>query len=278
MNSRITEQISLEYSSRSSLAAFIIVTLYIAIIAAAEGLGVAFGTFFSALCHAILIPILLSHYVLIGKAIYRRMLPALALISLLRILSLSLMVGRLPQIYLYALIGTPLLVAVMLTAQFLYLSRSRLGLTVRSWSQQIFIAFSGLPLSIIAYFIVQPTPIVVKLNWFDVIVGSIILLVFVGFTEEIIFRGILQSVANEIFGSAGIFYSSILFAIMYIGSLSLQYVLFIASIGLFFGWCVNRTRSCWGVVIAHSLINIGISFIWPLININIYILQVVKNL
>jgi membrane protease YdiL (CAAX protease family) len=41
---------------------------------------------------------------------------------------------------------------------------------------------------------------------------------------------------------------------MYMGSLSLSYVLFIGLVGLFFSWCVKRTGSIWGVVLAHSLL------------------------
>ena len=88
-------------------------------------------------------------------------------------------------------------------------------------------------------------------------------MVFTGFVEEIIFRGMLQQVANEILGGAGVLCSSILFAIMYTGSLSLSYMLFIGLVGLFFGWCVNRTGSIWGVILAHSILNIGMILVWP---------------
>jgi membrane protease YdiL (CAAX protease family) len=58
-------------------------------------------------------------------------------------------------------------------------------------------------------------------------------------------------------------YSSILFATMYIGSLSLSYVIFMGLVGLFFSWCVYRTASLWGVTLAHGVMMAGMLLVWP---------------
>jgi hypothetical protein len=100
-------------------------------------------------------------------------------------------------------------------------------------------------------------------GWRSIAIGSMILLIFNGFTEELMFRGLLQRVADEIWGRAGFLLSGALFAIMYIGSLSADYVLFIGLVGLFFGWCVNRTGSIWGVVLAHGILSIGMLLVYP---------------
>jgi membrane protease YdiL (CAAX protease family) len=219
----------------------------------------------STLFHALLVLILLTHYGLAEQASYRRILPVLALVPLLRILSLTMPIKQMPQIYWYAMIGVPLLLAVALTMRVLNLSWTHLGLQLRPVWSQIFITLSGLPLSIIAFLLLQSKPVISNLNWSDIIIGSVILIIFSGFTEEIIFRGLLQQMANEIFGRAGILCSSALFAIMYMGSLSLSYILFIALVGLFFGWCVNRTGLIWGVTLGHSFLSIGALLIWPIV-------------
>jgi len=241
----------------------VVVPAYIAAIAVAEAIGAFVGAVPGALCHALLIPMLLSHYVFGEHAPYRRMLPALAVAPLLRILSLTMPVRQAPQMYWYAMVGIPLLVAVALIMRLLDLSWPSLGMRRRPWRPQMFIACSGLPLSLAAFFILRPKPVIASFDWRDVAIGTVILLIFAGFTEEIIFRGMLQQVAHELFGRADVFCGSILFAIMYLGSLSSSYILFIGLLGLFFGWCVKRTGSIWGVVLAHGFINTGMAFVWP---------------
>ena len=243
----------------------LVVPAYIAAIAGAEAIGVLIGVVPGVVCHAVLVPALLSHYALVEQAVYRRALPALALAPLLRILSLTMPVRAAPQIYWYAMIGVPLLVAVALTARLLDLSSASLGLRSPSWLPQILIAISGLPLSIVGFLILRPKPLIAGFDWREVAIGSVILIVFTGFTEEIVFRGVLQQATQELYGRASVLCSGAVFAMMYVGSLSVGYVLFIGLAGLFFGWSVNRTRSIWGAAVAHGVLNIGMALIWPFV-------------
>jgi membrane protease YdiL (CAAX protease family) len=265
-------------NNKAYSATTIVVPAYIIAIAVAEILGPLVGVVYSAVSHAFLILILLGHYGLAGKSSYRRIFPVLALAPLMRILSLTLPVKEVPQIYWYALIGLPLLAGIGLTARLLDLSKARLGMRIWSWPPQVLIALSGLPLSIIGFWMLQPPPLITKPDWQNIIIDSVILMIFSGFTEEILFRGLLLRVANEMFGYAGsIFYSSALFAIMYIGSQSFGYMVFIALVGLFFSWCVHRTGSIWGVVLAHGLMNIGMALVWPFAGIWINEMRLLAN-
>lgn len=240
-----------------------VVLAYIAAIGCSEVVLVFIGVIPGAIFHTILVLALLSHYVIGRQAPYGRALPALALVPFMRVLSLAVPVQDVPQIFWYAMIGVPLLLAVALTMKHLDLSLSDFGWPPSSWPLQIAIVFSGLPLSFVAFSLLRPLPLIDKSNSISLAVGSIILIIFTGFTEEVIFRGVLQRVGDEIFGRAGILYVNVLFAIMYIGSLSLVYVFFIGLLGLFFSWCVNQTKSIWGVVFAHSMLNIGLLLILP---------------
>jgi len=241
------------------------VPAYIAAIAVAEAVGAGIGVVPSILGHAVLISILLSQYVL-TQVPYRRVLPVLAIVSLLRILSFTAPIAQVPDIYWYVLVGLPLLVAVALTVSLLDFSWAQLGLRRGPWMPQLLVASSGLPLSLAGFLLLRPRPFASMPGWREVAIGVVILLIFVGFTEEILFRGLLQHVATEVFGRTGVLCSSLLFAIMYIGSRSASYLLFIALLGLFFGWCASRTGSIWGVVLAHSFIAIGMTFVWPFVD------------
>jgi membrane protease YdiL (CAAX protease family) len=246
------------YNSRGAM-----IPAYIVAIAGAEAIGAYVEAVAGAACHTILVLILLTHYALANRFPYRRALPVLALLPLSRLLSLTMPVKQIPQIYWYALVGIPLLIAVALTARLLRLSWADLGLCSCSWLTQGIVALSGLPLSIVAFLLLRPEPSVANFDWRNLAVGSLILMIFVGFVEEIIFRGLLHRVTREMFGRLGIYCSSVLFAAMYIGSLSPGYVIFIGLVGLFFGWCVSRTGSIVGVTLAHGVLNIGAMLVWP---------------
>ncbi len=246
--------------------------IYAFLIIGAEIIGVFAGPIPTAICDAIIILMLLGDYATLDEQVsYRRLLPALALLPLLRLLSLTMPVREIPQLYWYAMIGIPLLLAAIVATRTLELSWSDLGLSFTSrgrfmWLYQVTIAASGVPLSFAAFWLVpRPQPLPTTFTGLDLILAPIILFLFTGFAEEIIFRGILQQTARQVLGPFSTVYSSVLFAVMYIGSLSPAYVIFIGLVGLYFGWCVYRTGSLWGVVLAHSLLNIGVLLIWPFI-------------
>jgi membrane protease YdiL (CAAX protease family) len=245
--------------------ATLVLILYLGAIVFAETVGVLGGAAAGALCSAIVLVILLSHYVLMEQAPYRRVLPVLALIPLLRLLSFTMPTRHVALIYWFAMVGVPLLIAAFLTARLLGLSRASLGLSKGSWPPQALITLSGLPLSFAAFLLLRPEPLVARLDWQQALIGALVLIIFAGFTEEVIFRGMLQSVVSETVGSAALFYSSLVFAVTYIGSQSWSFVFFMGLVGLFFGWCAKRTDSIWGVVLAHSTLVIGLLLVWPLV-------------
>jgi len=151
-----------------------------------------------------------------------------------------------------------------LTVRLLGLSKSQLGFAFPLKTPQFVIALSGLPLSGAAFFILRPAALFEGFNWPAILISSIILSIFVGFAEEFLFRGLFYRVASDVFGAtAAVLCSSLLFATMYIGSLSLAYLCFMAIVGLFFGYCVKKTGSIGGVILAHSVMTIGQIVIWP---------------
>ncbi|MGI8589174.1 MAG: CPBP family intramembrane glutamic endopeptidase [Chloroflexia bacterium] len=236
---------------------------YLGAFAVAEVLGLVFGAAFGALLYALLLVLLLAHYIVGEQLPYRRMLPVLALLPLLRLLSLAMPVRQLPMIFWHALIGAPLLLAVWLAVRLLGLHPTDLGLRRASAWRQVLIAASGIPLSVAGYLVLRPQPPIPAFSLPWVSGGAVILFVFSGFVEELLFRGLLQRVAGEIFGRAALLYSAAAFVVLYTGSSSLGYLLLISLTGLFFGWCVERTGAIWGVTAAHGLMLAGMALLWP---------------
>jgi membrane protease YdiL (CAAX protease family) len=242
----------------------IVILTYIVAVAVAEILGVYLNVVVGVIAELILIIMLVLHCSYRGSLPYQRVLTVLLLAPLLRILSVMLPIPQIPKIYWYVLAGTPLLIAAALTVRLLGLRNSQLGLEVRFKAPQAVIALSGLPLSVAGFLILRPEALFKGFNWPAILISSIILLLFAGFAEEFLFRGLFFRVASEAFGAtAAVICSSLLFATMYIGSLSLGYLGFMGIVGLFFGYCVNRTGSIWGTIVAHSVMTIGQIVIWP---------------
>jgi membrane protease YdiL (CAAX protease family) len=226
----------------------------------AEVVSVLIGPGPGSLLHAFLLPVLLTLYSWGEEAPYRRILPVLALLSLLRLLSLVMPVPSVAPFYWHVLIGSNLLLALLLTVRLLNVSRRSLALQPGQIQAQALIAISGLPLAIVARWLLRPSQPPAEYSRLELLVGSLILLIFAAFVEEILFRGLLRSIAGEVLGAGGTIYGSLLFAAMHAGSLSLSYALFMGLVGLFFNWCVERTNSLLGVIFAHTFILIAVTF------------------
>lgn len=244
---------------------YLIIGAYTAVILFAELIGGYRNPLLALIAQAMLLVLLVSHAVLHHAQPTRRLLLVLALLPLLRLLSFTAITSLIPTIYLYVLVATPLALAIFLVARLFNLSGAMLGLRQVSWKPEAAIALSGLPLSFGGYWLLQPTPLLTGFALPPFIMAAIILTLFAAAVEELLFRGLLQQSAQPLFGGYAIVYSSLVYAISYISWQSPTYIGFALGLGLYFGWCFKRTGALWGVMIAHSIINIGMLLVWPLV-------------
>jgi membrane protease YdiL (CAAX protease family) len=242
----------------------LLVALFALLIASAEAVLAFVGVVPGVLLDAVLLFALLNLF-LFRKGSFGEIYLVLALLPLLRIFSLVVPVIQVPPIYWYAMAGTPFLLALGLAARFVKPRWAGLQLDRRAWAIQGLIAVSGLPLAVAAYFILRPTPLFARLDWQEILIGSLILILFSGFTEELVFRSMLQPVMQRAFGRYGLLISSALYASMFLGSLTPGFILLMGLVGLLFGYSVERSGSIWGAVIAHSILSIGLILILPVL-------------
>jgi len=193
-----------------------------------------------------------------------RLFGVLALVPLARLLSFTMPLGQVPPLYWHALVGAPLLPALALAARAYGFSSASLGLRRAGVVRQFLIAATGVPLGMAAYAILRPAP-VASLDWSHLLVGSLTLLVFAAFVEELLFRGLLQQAAVRVFGTTGALLVNVVFAVTAIGSLSAGYALFVGLMGGWFSFAVGRTRCLWGVIGAHALAAVGLILVWPVV-------------
>ena len=215
-------------------------------------------------CHAIVLVAVVMHSALASDYRYRHLVLSLALVPLVRIISLGMPLVNIPQIWWYPIIYTPLLVAAIVVVRIVGYRAREVGLSFSSLPLQLAVGLSGFLFGVTEYIILTPEPLVVELTWQEVWLPALIFLLCTGFVEEFIFRGVLQRTAVEVFGSwRGIIYVSLLFAVLHVGFLSLIDVVFVFAVALFFGWVVKKTGSLFGVTLAHGITNILLYLIVP---------------
>lgn len=189
---------------------------------------------------------------------------AMTLGPLIRLTSLSLPLPRFDLVYWYALVGLPLILAAFFAMRNNHLSRADVGLVLRRPFLQLLIALCGIGLGAIEYIILRPPPLVEEFSLQQIVLPAIILLVFTGFLEEFIFRGVMQHTGFENFGwLGGVIYVSVVFAILHIGYASIIDVIFVFSVAVFFAIMTRLTGSIVGVTFAHGLTNIGLFLVFP---------------
>jgi len=237
--------------------------IYLLAITAAEAVTVFVQPVWGIVCHAIVLVAVIMHSALASDYRYRHLLLSLALVPLVRIISLCMPLVNIPQIWWYPIIYAPLLVAAIAVVRILGYRAREVGLSFSSFPVQLAVGLSGLLFGVIEYFILAPEPMVIELAWQEVWLPALIFLVCTGFVEELIFRGVLQRTAVEVFGGWGIVYVSLLFATLHMGFLSLIDVVFVFIVALFFGWVVKKTGSLLGVALAHGITNIVLYLVVP---------------
>ncbi len=215
------------------------------------------------MCHIIVLVAVIPHAALASGQTRQRLLLSLALVPLVRIISLAMPLANIPQVWWYPIIYAPLLIAAVMVVRILGFRAKDIGLSFRLLPLQLVVALSGFVIGVAEYFILKPEAMVIELTWQEIWLPTLIFLVCTGFVEEFIFRGVLQHTAVGAFGWWGIVYVSLLFAILHMGFLSWVDVVFVFIVALFFGWVVKKTGSLLGVTLSHGIANIVLFLVAP---------------
>ena len=213
--------------------------------------------------HAVVLTALMVQACLVRDERLFRLLVALCLAPLIRILSLSMPLGQISVVYWYAIIAVPLLAGALAVARTLNLSRSELGLSIGHLRVQVVVGLAGFLFGITEYLILRPAPLIESPSLWEALLPGLILLVGTGFVEELIFRGILQAATRASLGRWNIVYVSVLFAVLHLGYHSALDVAFVFAVGLLFGVVVRWTGSLVGVTISHGITNITLFLVAP---------------
>lgn len=240
--------------------------LYLVVLAAAEFLVAMYQPVPGIVLHGLVLVTLLLHASLGSHKEQRRFLLAFCLTPLIRILSLTIPYSAFQAVYWYMIVGMPLFVTAYLVCREVGITRRMAGLV---WPAapgfEILVALSGAGLGYLEYVILKPAPLAAELRWGAIWLPALILLIFTGLLEELIFRGMLQSAGEKFLGKYANLYVSGVFAVVHLGYRSVTDLIFVFGVALFFGAVIRRTGSILGVTLAHGLINILLYLVFPLL-------------
>ncbi len=242
-----------------------IAIIYLLAITLAELVTIFYVPVWGIVCYILILVAALLHSAigLVDKYRYRQLVLSLALVPLVRILSLSMPLVNVPQLWWYPIIYAPLLAAAFVAMRILGYSAGQVGINLRFLPVQLAVALTGILFGVVEYQILTPESIIAELTWQQVWLPAVVLLVSTGFVEEFIFRGVIQLTAVEAFGWRGVVYVSLIFAVLHAGFLSWLDVVFVFVIALFFGWVVKKTGSLLGVTLSHGITNIMLFLVLP---------------
>lgn len=245
---------------------------YLGLITAAELVTSLVNPNWGLLCHGVILFMLFGHaaFLFPGKKRSSYFLTSIALAPLIRIVSLYAPLSKFYFLQWFLILSIPLFVSAYLLILVQDLNERDIGLVfrVRELPLQGAIGSTGLLFGYVEYLILKPNPLVGEFSLRALIAPILIMVVYTGFMEELIFRGIIQHNALEYFNShLGILYPTILFTVMHIGNLSLPDILLVFLIGYFYASAVRFTGSLIGVSISHGLTNILLFLLMPLLAI-----------
>jgi len=236
--------------------------LYLGLVAGAELLTSLINPTVGMIAHMLLLVGLLVHSAL-GPVEEQKLSLALTLAPMIRLLSLSMPLIDFPKELWFPLVSVPLLLGTMIITRQIRMKRKALGLRVGNPLVQALIMVGGLALGVTEYAILRPEPLVAQLDWQPLAFAAFSLLVFTGFNEEVIFRGLMQSAALPVLGGKALMYVALLFGVLHIGYLSVFDLVFVSAVGLLFGYLVLWGGSLLGVTLAHGVTNITLFLVMP---------------
>jgi len=194
---------------------------------------------------------------------------ALTLVPLIRIMSLVLPLSSFAQISWFILTGVAVYLAFIVIKIQQKIELNDCGVRLPKTKHipiEIGIIVLGIPMGFAEYFILKPDSIIQFLTIKNIVLVFIVFLFSISLMEEIIFRGLLQSKAIEILGKwKAILFVTVIFAALHIGNLSFLDCILVFAIGLLYALVVYKTKTIIGVTISHTIVNLFLFVICPVI-------------
>jgi membrane protease YdiL (CAAX protease family) len=197
------------------------------------------------------------------QAIY--VLQALVLLPLIRLINVSMPISDAP-LMLFIVVYIPLLVPVYLVIRHQGLTDVKLGIIYERLFVYIPLAVViGVLLGAGEHLLIGSGYQIAGLSDPFIMVFASIVLFYVGLIEELIFRSLIQTRLEGLFGmTPGLLAASLLFGVMHSVYGEITEIIYIFAVGIVLGYMFQRTRSLPMVAAAHGVANIMLFVLLPL--------------
>lgn len=194
-------------------------------------------------------------------------LQALMLLPLLRLVNFSMPVFSEMVLYRYFYVYIPLFIPIFLIIRHQSFSLVQLGLSFKKFVLYLPLSFViGLLIAEAEFFIVPVVPLVPNMSFYNMVDIVLIMVFCVGLVEELMFRSLIQTRLEGVFGTTvGLIATSLLFGVMSSAYGTGSGVLFASLVGLILGYMFIKTRSLPFVALAHGLVNVFLFSLIPLL-------------
>lgn len=191
---------------------------------------------------------------------------ALMLLPLLRLVNISMPIFFEMTLYLYIFIYAPLIIPVYIIAVNQGFTFEQLGFTFNYWKLIIPVSvIVGFAIAQGEYYIIHAGNLIPDLSFWNVLKLSIVMIMFIGLIEELVFRSILQTRLEESMGMfSGLVVTSILFGVLHSGYGTFYEIMFTSLAGLMMGYMFQKTRSLPLITVTHGSVNIFLFGLIPL--------------
>ena len=198
----------------------------------------------------------------------KKVFQSMLLLILMRIINLSM-----PQFFTFTLLWYPLVYGIMFIPIYYVIKNQNItlkeiGFDFKRWYIYFPAALLiGTAMAMLEFKILNPTPLILDHKLQNLLLISMVMFVFVAAVEELIFRSILITRLEKVFGSLNsLLLSSLLFGIMHAGYGIQTEVLFAAFFGAILGFVFQKTRSFPFIVVIHGTANVLLLGIMPIIS------------
>lgn len=195
----------------------------------------------------------------------KNVLQSLSLLIILRMINLSMPPLFTNTLYQYLLLYGIMFLPIYSTVKNQQISFIELGIDFRKLYIYIPIALIiGTIVAIIEFKILNPIPLIDKITFSNIIIISIVMIIFIGLIEELIFRSILQTRIEKVLGSRhSILLCGIVFGIVHASYGNISEILFASIFGIILGYIFYKTRNLPFIVSIHGSANIILYGILP---------------
>jgi len=117
----------------------------------------------------------------------------------------------------------------------------------------------------VEWLIITPEALITEWSLTQLVLIAVVMICFVGFIEELLFRGVLQTGLKAYFGQWGsILFVSALFGLMHSGYGSGLQLLFAGCLGLLYGITYEYTDSLLLITVMHGVLNVFLFAVVPI--------------